>query len=176
MKQWYSKLLDKHAPLVTRTFTKQATGWLSDTYRLAKTIRRQLERIWRKDKSAYNRARLRRQIARCNSLVNKDKVNYFRNLVRENGNDSKKLWQVLRSALHSSPEAVLPSHESKKGLADRFVTFFSDKIAKIRNSFSSSDLFTLPPPPDVLNFSCFKQVSQEEIRKIIMKSPTKSCL
>ena len=26
------------------------------------------------------------------------------------------------------------------------------------------------------NFSCFKQVSQEEIRKIIMKSPSKSCL
>ena len=71
---------------------------------------------------------------------------------------------------------VLASHESKKGLADRFVTFFSDKIAKIRNSFSSSDSLTLPPPPDVPNFSCFKQVSQEEIRKIIMKSPTKSCL
>ena len=171
-----SKLLDKHASLVTRTFTKQATSWLSDTYRLAKTIRRQLERIWHKDKSAYNRARLRRQIARCNSLVNKDKANYFRNLVRENANDSKKLWQVLRSALHSSPEAILPSHESKKGLADRFVTFFSDKIAKIRNSFSSSDSLTLPPPPDVPNFSCFKQVSQEEIRKIIMKSTTKSCL
>ena len=62
------------------------------------------------------------------------------------------------------------------GRADRFVTFFSDKIDKIRNSFSSSDSFTLPPPPDVPNFSCFKQVSQEEIRKIIMKSPTKSCL
>ena len=26
-----STLLDKHAPLVTRTFTKQATGWLSDS-------------------------------------------------------------------------------------------------------------------------------------------------
>ena len=79
-------------------------------------------------------------------------------------------------ALHSSPDAVLPPHESKKGLADRFVTFFSDKIVKIRNSFSSSDSFTLPPLPDVPNFSCFKQVSQEEIRKIIMKSPSKSCL
>ena len=54
------------------------------------------------------------------------------------------------SALHSSPEAVLPS---QKGLADRFVTFFSDKIAKIRISFSSSDSFSLPPPPDVPNFS-----------------------
>ena len=174
-KQYFvNKLLDKHAPLVTCTLTKQTTGWLSDTYQLAKNIRRQLERIWRKDKSAYNRARLCRQVVLSNSLVNKDKANYFRNLVRENANDSKKLWQILRSALHSRPEAVLPSHESKKGLADRFVTFFSDKIAKIRNSFSSSD--TLPPPPDVPNFSCFKQVSPEEIRKIIMKSPSKSSL
>ena len=82
-----------------------------------------------------------------------------------------------RSALHSSPEAVLPSRESKKGLADQFVTFFSDKIAKIRNSFSSSDSFTLPPPPDVPNFSCSNQVSLEKIKKIyIMKSPSKSCL
>ena len=169
-----SRLLDKHAPLVTRTSTKQATGWLSDSYRLAKN--RQLERIWHKDKCAYNRSRLRKQIAWCNSLVNKDKASYFRNLVRENANDSKKLWQALRSALHSGPEAVLPSHESKKGLVDRFVTFFSNKIAKIRNSFSSSDSFPLPPPPDVPNFSCFKQFSQDEIRKIIMKSPSKSCL
>ena len=88
----------------------------------------------------------------------------------------KKLWQVLRNALHSTSEAVLPSHESKKGLADRFVTFFSDKITKIRNSFSLGDSFTLSRPPDVPNFSCFKQVCQEEIRKIIMKSPTKPCL
>ena len=141
-----SRLLNKHAPLGTRASTKQATGWLSDTYRLAKNIRRQLERIWHKDKSAYNRSRLRQQIARCNSLVNKDKASYFRNLVRENDNDSKKLWQALHSALHSSPEAVHPSHESKKGLADRFVTFFSDKIAKNRNSFSSSDSFSLLHP------------------------------
>ena len=153
-----SKLLDKHAPLVIRTFTKQAAGWLSDSYQLAKAVRRQLERIWHKDKLAYNRARLCRQIARCNSLVNKDKANYLRNLVRENANDSKKLWQVICSALHSSPETVLPSHESKKGLADRISTFFSNKIAKVRNSFSFSDSFTLLPPPDVPKFSCFKQV------------------
>ena len=97
-------------------------------------------------------------------------------MVTENANDSKKLWQILGSSLHSSPEAVLPSHESKKGLADWFVTFFSHKIATIRNSFSSSDSCTLPPSPDVPNLCCFKQVSQQEIRKIIMKSPSKSCL
>ena len=68
----------------------------------------------------------------------------------------RSLWQVLRSALHSSPEAVLPSHESKKGIAERFTTFFSDKIANIRKSLSYSDSFTLPSSPNVPNFCCFK--------------------
>ena len=117
-----------------------------------------------------NRARICRQIAWCKG--HKDKANY---LVRENANDFKKPQQVLHSALHSSPEAVLLSCESTKGLADQFATFFHDKIAKIRNSFSSSDSFILPPPPDVPKFSSFKQVSQEYIKKIIMKSPNKSC-
>ena len=38
-----SKLLNKYALLVTCTVTKQAAGWLSESYRLAKVIRRQLE-------------------------------------------------------------------------------------------------------------------------------------
>ena len=94
---------------------------------------------------------------------------------------SEIMLMTLRSycrsyALHYTLVLKQFSLESKKGLADQFVTFFSDKIAKIRNSFSASDSFTLPPPPDVPNFSCFKQISQEEIRKFIMKSPSKSCL
>ena len=48
-------------------------------------------------------------------------------------------------------------------------------MAGLRKSFSSSDSFILLPP-DVPKFSCFQQVSQEDIRKIIMKSPTKSRL
>ena len=45
---------------------------------------------------------------------------------------SEKMLMTLRSygrfyVLRYTPEAVLPSHESKKGLADTFVTFFSEK-------------------------------------------------
>ena len=86
------------------------------------------------------------------------------------------MWQVLRSALHSNPESVLPSHQSNECLADRFVTYFSDKITKTRDSFSSNDSFRLPAPSDLPSFDSFKTVSDEEIQKAIMKSPTKSCL
>ena len=74
------------------------------------------------------------------------------------------------------PESVLPSHESHKYLANRFMTFFSDKITKIRDSFSSTDSFRLPAPPDIPTFDSSRTVSDVEIHKAIMKSPTKSCL
>ena len=170
------ELLDKHTPEVSRTFIKGPAKWRSVLYLLSKAVRRQFELIWRKDKTPENRARLWKQITRCNSLVNRDKSTYYRSLVKENAQDSKKLWQVLRSALHSECESVLPSHQSKECLANRFVTCFSDKITKIRDSFSSSDSFSLSLPTDLPSFHSFREVSDDEIHKVIMKSPTKSCL
>ena len=156
--RYLSGLLDNYAPTVTQTFTKGATGWLSDTYLQAKAFRRQFERFWQKDKSLQNQARLCKQIARCNTLITRDKSNYYRNRISDIAHDSKKLWQVLRSVLHSVPEKVLPSHASHIGLANCFVTFFSDKISKIRDSFTNTDSFTLPAPSDVPKFDLFKSV------------------
>ena len=57
------------------------------TFLSAGKVRCQFECTWRKDKSPQNQARLCKQIARCNSLVNKDKSNYYRNLASENTQD-----------------------------------------------------------------------------------------
>ena len=38
-----SFILDRHAPLVSSLKTKQRADWLSETYRLAKSLRRQFE-------------------------------------------------------------------------------------------------------------------------------------
>ena len=169
-------LLDKHTPQITRNFHKEKAKWLSESFQEAKTVKRQLERIWRKNKTVQNRSRLRQQISRCNALVNSDKASYYKELVRENSQDSKKLWKALKSALHNTADSVLPAHSSKKNLADSFVNFFSDKIAKIRDCFSSTDQFDLSPVTPPTAIADFKQVSETEVHKIIMNSPTKSCL
>ena len=136
-----------------------------DSYLQAKAVRCQFERFWRKDKSPQNKARLHKQIARCNAIITMDKTNNFRNLISDNARDSKKLWQILRSVLHSVPEKVLPSHASQICLANRFVTFFSDKIRKVRDSFTNTDSFTLPAPSDVPKFDLFKQFLRMKYRK-----------
>ena len=53
-----SCILDSHAPLVSSLKMKQHADWLSETYRLAKSLRCQFEHGWCKDKSQYNRSRL----------------------------------------------------------------------------------------------------------------------
>ena len=123
-----SNLLDKHA-------SKEPAKWLSDIYKNAKSIRRQFERIWRKNKTPLNRARLRKQIGRCNSLANKDKATYYRALVNENGDDPKKLWQVLRSALHRIPDKVLPSNSSQKNWLISLPLFSPTRLPKSESLF-----------------------------------------
>ena len=125
-----SRILDRHCPLVSSLKTKQHADWLSESYRLAKSLICQFEHAWQKDKIQYNRSRLRRQIAWCNCLANRDKTVYYRKLISDNSHDSKKLWWELHKVLHRSHSTILPTCKSSKSLADRFTTFFSNKIMK----------------------------------------------
>ena len=130
-----TQVLDKHAPIISRKAKQHSDEWLSASYRMARSLRRQFERRWRKHKSELNRSRLRRQIAWCNRLANKDKGSYYKNLITANSRNPKKLWQSLRKVLHRTSDTVLPAHSSDKSLADMFVSFFSNKISKIRDTF-----------------------------------------
>ena len=46
-----SYLLNKYAPLVTRTFTKEFAGWLSDPYWRARALNCQHKHIWSSNKN-----------------------------------------------------------------------------------------------------------------------------
>ena len=137
----FSNVLDKPAPEVTRCLAKEPSKWISDTYKNAKSIRRQFEHIWRKKKNPLNHAKLRKQIARCNSLANKDKATYYRALVNKNGDDPKKLWQVLRSALHRIPDKVLPSNSSQKTWLNSLPLFSPIRLLKSESLFPVFNLF-----------------------------------
>ena len=135
---------------------------------MARSLRRQFERRWRKHKSELNRSRLRRQIAWCNQLANKDKGSYYTNLITANSHDPKKLWQSLRKVLYRTSETVLPANSSDKSLAD-------NKISKIRDTFSTSGSFNDAPDSVPPAFNAFMPVTEDEVYKCISESPTKSC-
>ena len=76
-----SILLDKHAPSKTKCLGRPSPEWITQEYRDAKRLRRQYERAWRKNPTVLNRSRLRRQTARCNSIINKEKFEFYSRLV-----------------------------------------------------------------------------------------------
>ena len=78
---------------------------------------------------------------------------------------TRKLWRELHKTLNRVPDATLPSHESKKSLADQFASFFSNKIKKIRDNFAPPG--TVHPPSDPPKITVFRQVSEEAVDKII---------
>ena len=70
-----------------------------------------------------NRARLRWQINRCNHLLNKNKGQYYQELVKENYGDGKKLWRALSKVLGRSQVSTLPSCTDETSLANQFGSF-----------------------------------------------------
>ena len=72
-------------------------------------------------------------------------------------------------------ETVLPAHSSDKSLADMFASFFSNKISKIRDTFSTSGSFNDAPDSLPPAFNAFMPVTEDEVYKCISQSPTKSC-
>ena len=74
--------------------------------------------------------------------------------------------------LHNSCQSWL---SSEKSLADMFASFFSNKISKIRDTFSTSGSFNDAPDSVPPAFNTFKPVTEDEVSKCINESPTKSC-
>ena len=68
------------------------------------------------------------------------------------------------------------THDCVKDLADKFITYFNDKISNIRK-----DLEKAQTPQEIFNkfdgevLDSFTEVSEDDIRKNIHSSPTKSC-
>ena len=71
----------------------------------------------------------------------------------------------------------LPEHASTEELANRFAVFFTDKVCKIRDELPdlSRHQLNVPTPALTCSLNVFSAVTESEVRKIIAKSPTKSC-
>ena len=74
-----STLIDKHAPLHTKhTKAKYIPGWVSNTVIAAKETKRLFERIWRRDKSTFNRSRYMQKVHQHNRICVQAKSQFLK--------------------------------------------------------------------------------------------------
>ena len=105
----------------------------------------------------------------------KTKYYIYSNMVRENEDNAKALWNSIKKVLHRSPKIVLPDHTTNNSLINTFGRYFTDKITKLRSGLLSTDV----DPPVTTSyknkFVSFRTITEEEVLKIIKSTPNKSC-
>ena len=170
-------LLDKHAPLVEKTVTvRHNTPWYNDELRSAKQEKRRAERKYMKSQLEVHKQIYADKCLHYKTMLESAKENHHRKQIQESS--TKELFRAVKNLCNPSSEPVLPDCTSQKQLAEKFATFFDEKIINIRTVIDSSETQNVPISGNTTcdtKFDGFRALSQEAVREMIMKSPSKSC-
>ena len=107
-----------------------------------------------------------------------EKQKYYSSLVLENEKDQKQLFKIVKDLSKESKQTTLPKYDSDAQLADDFGDYFIEKVDKIREKFPTTTDFDKYDKHDesFASFANFEPVSAENVKKLVMQSPSKSCL
>ena len=102
---------------------------------------------------------------------------FYLNLIDENSENPRRLWDTINTYLHRTQAAALPESNNVKSLREHFAKYFCDKIRTIRANFSNqvNDVPFVQKPKIRNKLFNLEPASEDEVRKIIMKSASKSC-
>ena len=106
------------------------------------------------------------------ALYEQKESQYWSNRITENSGNPKKLWRSFTSILSRDKGGVPASADIT---ADKLAKFFVEKVEGV-----CADTNDAPPPSythhDGSQLHCFREVSVEEVRQALMRSPVKSCV
>ena len=161
-------VVDKHAPLMTKTIKVVPTApWFDTDYANLRKRRRKAEKKYRKsglnsDKKVY----LSLHKEAIDTAFNKKKTLVSRKLKE---GSSKTLYAVVNELIDNKKEIVLPQSASDVELANEFQKFFKEKIEKIRTSFTptSKSVVQQMDNPDLTKLLSFEPTTEEEVRQIV---------
>ena len=177
----FNTLLDLHAPLVTRHLTtRRREPWFHSDLRDALRTARSHERIWRKNRTDMDKKQqFINALNNYHHILKESKQAHFLNIMENNAGNQQKLFQAMDKAMHRSTKQALPDHTDPKDLANKFCNFFQDKVEKIRSKFEDISeetyKFDSKSPCVFPPLSIFRSLSIDEVRRIIVKSASKSC-
>jgi exonuclease III len=176
-------LLDKHAPLQKRIVTLRPNAlWYTEELREAKHKRRKAERLWRRTKLTIHHQLYKDKCSEVGKLLVKSKSTYYSNKISECGRNQKQLFKITQNLMGQKGEVILPSSFSDEDLANKFSDFFISKITTIRERIdadnspvSESVVMSADVRFEGQPLTQLEPSTQDEVRNIIMKSPSKSC-
>ena len=149
---------------------------MTDGIKAAKHELRQAECQWRDTRLTVHREIYTKQWGVVKTLVRAARKLHLSARIG-NCSNTRQLFSLSNGLLGKSKTTPLPSDIPRSALQDRFCVFFYQKIQNIRQ-----DLDAHPSEPatfsayDGPKLCLFQPVTEEEIRKLIVESPTKTCM
>ena len=170
------QLLDRHAPLVTRTVTDCTSApWMTLEIKQAKVQRRLAERKWRGSGLAVHREIYVKQGKLVSNMISKAKKDYLCDKIVNCGS-SRELFRLSSQMMGKSGDTMLPSNISPESLPDKFNEFFVHKIDEIRRGFDPDrPIPTNPVEFSGTTFAEFQLVTEAFVKTEVQEMPKKSC-
>ena len=139
--------------------------WFDKEYKDLRRKRRAAEKKSRRTKSdedKENYIKLRKQTT---LLAHEKKCKYYGDKLEGNNH---LMYSSINKLLDNEQEEVLPAAKSNEELANRFLKYFSEKIEKIRSTFSiETPAKTAKMPTPAGKLREFREATEEEIREIV---------
>jgi len=144
--------------------------WFDADCRAQKRECRRLERRYRRTRTDADRRAWVDATRHRFRLHRRKKEEYWLGRLESCGRSSAKVWRMASTLTGRKRDVTSATGHTAEG----FSTFFARKIERVR-----SDTAGLPPPAVVERaasaFTSFRPCSENEVRKIIMSAPIKSC-
>ncbi|XP_074521141.1 uncharacterized protein LOC141786455 [Halichoeres trimaculatus] len=179
-------VLDSIAPLRQRTLRRHRSApWYNAQTRELKQQSRKLERIWRSTKTTESCSRWKNSLNEYRKALRLARATYYSTLIEENKNNPRFLFSTVARLTnsHSSTEPCVPLSLSSEG----FMSFFNNKILKIRDKISSVLHATVIEPSIDGEFAetslranilldCFSPVDLSELDSTVTSAKPSTCL
>ena len=95
-------------------------------------------------------------------------------IIKANSNNTRKLFTLVSEITGSSKPNPMPDAQSDKELAEDFAQFFRQKINGIWHQFKHIPQYKVPPR-DTRPLKSFATINENDLLKLIMEMPTKTC-
>ena len=181
-----STLLDKHAPIITKSGSHSKNPWYNSYLQAFRSFRRRLERSYKRTRDPELLSALKSATNRYHQLLATAKKTIYSSLVHSRSSNPRLLWKTIIQLLHRNSPSQLPNSLPSSSIAESFCSFFSGKIATLRLSLQSLLSKTTinsptdtpsdaPPSTPQSSLSVFQPTSESEVSHLLQSLPNKQC-
>ena len=172
-------VVDEVAPNITKVQKcNNEPAWMDTEFKSERRTRRQLERVWRKSKDIKDKHAYIIQRDKCAILSKSKQQQYYSDIIQRSEGDQKALYNIVSNLLDTKKRSVLPQSENTEDLANKFNTYYTEKVEKIRATIPPVQRDTMADKSykkfEGLTLDYFEPVTVDELRDIINSSNTKT--